>query len=108
MEPRREGPLHRQGAQGQERESPSGLALEKPFKLQDCKDIEECVAKFEAHFLPRVDLCQDFHTLEGHRLVCHCSTGSPCHGDVLIKHFVRQSASAPGKARVLVGGLPHA
>ena len=28
--------------------------------------------------------------LEGHKLMCHCDPGEPCHADVLIEEFERQ------------------
>ena len=74
-----------------------------PFRLRDCKDVGECLEKFECHLLADSFLLSNLHRLAGKRLLCHCARTSPCHGDVLIKHFAQRFAKEEASTSLLVG-----
>ena len=43
-----------------------------PFKLRDCKDLPDCLAKFRAYLLSNAALLRRLPEVAGKRLVCHC------------------------------------
>ena len=56
-----------------------------PFKVgRDCKTVEECVAKYEAHVRSKPELMASLPELRSKRCGCWCKP-KPCHGDVLVK-----------------------
>ena len=58
-----------------------------PFKVHDASSRGECLDRYESHVRASPGLLAALPELQGRRLVCHCSPGQSCHGDVLVKLF---------------------
>ena len=74
-----------------------------PFRLKDCRNINECLDRFRAHLYASPALLRRLPELAGQRLVCHCWPGSPCHGDILQEAFIERCTSHVVASHVTVG-----
>jgi hypothetical protein len=54
-----------------------------PFVVGEHGTREEVIAKYRDEVLPTLMLDEEFQSLRGKTLVCHCWP-KPCHGNVLI------------------------
>ena len=59
-----------------------------PFKLRDCLNLNDCLAKYRAHLSANSALIRRLPDLSGKRLLCHCAAGAACHGDVIREFFI--------------------
>ena len=50
-------------------------------------------------------LLSDFHEHHGKRLLCHCSTGAPCHGDALIQAVSEFTLDQPDFDTTIMVGI---
>lgn len=74
--------------------------FQNPFKLSDCENREECIAKFRHHlslyFAGALLRDRVIEHLRGKNLACWCPLDQPCHADVLLEIA---NAGEPGSQR---------
>ena len=58
-----------------------------PYKVGEYGRVN-AIHLFEQHLDNSPELIKLVPSLSGKRLVCHCSKGQSCHGDILVKKFV--------------------
>ncbi len=74
-----------------------------PFRLRDCKDLDECLGRFDSYLQANPRLMDRLHELAGRRLLCHCRRGAPCHADTIARAFRHAFASGVPACSVTVG-----
>ena len=74
-----------------------------PFRVRDCADLDECLARFDAYMRSSAGLRDHLGDLEGKRLLCHCRRGAPCHGDRIISFFRDVFAASDPASSITVG-----
>jgi hypothetical protein len=74
-----------------------------PFRLRDCKDLDECLGRFDSYLQANPRLMDKLHGLAGKRLLCHCRKGAPCHADTIARAFRHAFAAGAPACSVTVG-----
>ena len=73
-----------------------------PFPISTCASTDDCLQKFQAHFLSS-GLVADLGELAGMKLLCHCAPGSACHGDILINNYMKSIEASSQQAAIHIG-----
>ena len=81
----------------------SASAWANPFRLRDCKDLDECLGRFDSYLHASPRLMDKLQELSGKRLICHCRKGAPCHADTIARAFRQAFASEAPACSVTVG-----
>lgn len=68
---------------------PTDSLFANPYKLKNCKSVDQCLSLYESHLLLKLrdpQIMKEFKKLKGKNLGCWCKP-EKCHGDIILKHL---------------------